>query len=159
MADDLKPVSKEDLLLEEYKGLIPQIIHWDSHFWNKSKFFLTFESAFLAGALVALNDFARHGTKVPMPMLFALFAATIFSLYLSYVWFRTNRRNREYLELRFKRAREIEAALGSVQSLFTNDPLLLPKDHGSSGWETHLPIAFGIAWIATLIGALFLGRC
>src|SRR5437016_10055636 len=94
-----KTKSEQDLLLEEYKGLIPQIVHWDSHFWNKSKFFLTFESAFLAGAIVAMRDFATDSKPLPNALMLALLAATVFNWYLSYVWFRTNRRNREFLEL------------------------------------------------------------
>ena len=70
-----KTKSEQDLLLEEYKGLIPQIVHWDSHFWNKSKFFLTFESAFLAGAIVAMRDFATDSKPLPNALMLALLAA------------------------------------------------------------------------------------
>jgi len=44
-----------ELLLEKYKLLVPQIIHWDKHFWAKSKFFMTIETAFLGGILALLH--------------------------------------------------------------------------------------------------------
>ena len=156
MAEPEKGISREDLLLEEYKGLISQIIHWDSHFWNKSKFFLTFESAFLAGTLIALRENVAPGKVLSSTLFVALIGVVAFNLYLSYVWFRTNRRNREFLELRFRRAREVEAELGSVQKLFTNDPLLLPKDHGSARWEAHLATGFALAWVAVFCGLIVL---
>ena len=159
MTDGEKGKSREDLLLEEYKGLIPQIIHWDSHFWNKSKFFLTFESAFLAGTLIALRDNVIQGKIISVTLFVALIGIVIFNLYLSYVWFRTNRRNREFLELRFQRAREVETELGGVQKLFTNDPLKLSKDHGSARWETHLATGFAIAWGTLFLGLFVLKGC
>ena len=159
MADSDKSKTRDDLLLEEYKGLIPQIVHWDSHFWNKSKFFLTFESAFLAGTLVTLRENIAAGKVLSNSLLLALVGIVLFNLYLSYVWFRTNRRNREFLELRFRRARDIEAELGGVQKLFTNDPLQLSKGHGSASWETHLATGFAVAWIALLLGAIVMKIC
>jgi hypothetical protein len=145
-----------DLLLEEYKGIIPQIIHWDSHFWNKSKFFLTFESAFLAGTILTLRENVSTGKALSVSLFWILVGVAVFNLYLSYVWFRTNRRNREFLELRFRRAREIEAALGGIQKIFTNDPLQLTKGHGSAYWEIHLATGFAVAWVVLLGVGIFL---
>lgn len=135
------------LLLEEYKGLIPQIVHWDSHFWNKSKFFLTIESAFLVGSLYALKEYLIMNNTIPKSLFLLLLIVVAFNLYLSYVWFRTNRRNREYLELRFQRAREIEEKLGKVMEIFTNDPLKLPRCHRGASWEIHLATCFAAVWI------------
>lgn len=46
----------EDMLLREYESLVSQIIHWDSHFWTKSQFFLVIESAFIAVVLQAFKE-------------------------------------------------------------------------------------------------------
>jgi hypothetical protein len=97
-----EPVRKEsslppdEMLMKEYQCVVEQIIHWDSHFWRKSQFFLVIQSAFIAGVLQNLKDWVVR--PAPMPFLmFLLFAQlTIFNIYLCYVWFRTNRRNREY---------------------------------------------------------------
>jgi len=154
-----KEKSRENLLLEEYKGLIPQIIHWDSHFWNKSKFFLIFESAFLGGTLIALRESVVVEEVFPFPLFIALIGVVALNLYLSYVWFRTNRRNREFLELRFRRAREVEAELGSVQKLFRNDLQLLSSAHSSARWEIHLATGFAVVWVAVFCGLIVLYGC
>jgi hypothetical protein len=150
-------LSHQDILLKEYESLVSQMIHWDSHFWVKSQFFLVIESAFVAVILQAFKEQVTAQSKLSTPLLFLFLFAGLFNIYLCYVWFRTNRRNREYLRLRFERARQIESELGVLQT-FTDDSKKLPKGHGSAAWETHLPTGFIVAWVVLLIAAVVLTR-
>ena len=147
---------KDEKLLREYESLVLQIIHWDSHFWTKSRFFLAIESAFIVVALQifklrVLGELESHST-----LMVVLIFVGLLNIYLCYVWFRTNRRNREYLRIRFKRARAIENKFDEALQTFTDEKKELHERHGSATWETHLATAFIIAWILLLAGAGFL---
>ena len=146
----------QDILLREYENVVKQIIHWDTHFWTKSQFFLVIESAFVAATLQVFREQVTAQAKLPLLVFLSLFlVAGFFNIFLCYVWFRTNRRNREFLRLRFERAREIESELGTLQT-FTNDVKKLPKGHGSATWEIHLPTGFIVVWVLLMIAAVIL---
>jgi len=92
------------------------------------------------------------------PMLVAIM---LFNIFLCYVWFRTNRSNREYLKVRFERALQIEddPDMSNVIQLYHLQQLILKDSryakHSSSWWETQLPSAFMIAWFAIVIAGAF----
>ncbi len=146
----------QDILLTEYESVVTQLNHWDSLFWTKSQFFLVIESAFIAVILQGFKEQVTSASgKVPLELLFLFFGADLFNIYLCYVWFRTNRRNREYIRQRIARACEIESELGVLQT-FTDAKQKVPNDHGSADWETHLPTVFIIVWVVLLVGAVVL---
>ena len=145
--EETKPtLGPDEILMREYDSVVKQIIHWDSHFWHKSQFFLAIQSAFVIGALTILTR------QTPI-----LFGVTIFNIYLCYVWFRTNRRNREYINLRTKRAKDIEAdkRLQDILRTFRSEKENLSSCR-SAEWEVHIPIVFIVAWMAL---SIFAPRC
>jgi hypothetical protein len=146
--------STQEMLLREYQSLIPQITHWDSHFWTKSQFFMVIESAFLAIILQGIKNQITPQNKPSSLLFYIFFFIGAFNIYLCYVWFRTNRRNREYLILRFERAIQIEAELGGMLRTFTTDLEKLPKGHGSATWEIHLATGFIIVWLTLMVAAI-----
>lgn len=143
-------LAQDEILMREYDSVVKQIIHWDSHFWHKSQFFLAIQSVFVIGALKILIE----QISIPLSLLFAV---TIFNIYLCYVWFRTNRRNREYIDLRKKRALDIESdkRLQDVLLTFRSDEKNLSKSHQSAWWEIRLPYVFIVAWIGLFILAAY----
>ncbi len=154
-----------ELLMREYETITTQIVHWDTFFWHKSQFFLAIESVSLG--LIVQRLSIEIVDNMPMhPNLFLMFVAVaLFNFFLCYVWFRTNRRNREYLDVRFKRALQIENEPGIIDVVqlyrFQQATLKNPKytKHSSSPWEIYLPIAFILAWFVSLIGAAFDSKC
>jgi hypothetical protein len=156
--EDERTPTERDILLKEYESLVAQLIHWDSHFWSKSQFFMVIQSAFIAVVLQAFKELVASSSNKPSPTLLYLFLFIgLFNVYLCYVWFRTNRRNREYLRQRSERAVQIESELGVLRT-FTDGKEKLPKGHGSANWETHLPTGFIIVWVVLLTGAVILTR-
>lgn len=144
-----KSLSDDDkeLLKQEYDNIFAQIEHWDNQFWTKSRFFLLIESAFLGGGLQVIGSNIVSGTNFStLFILLGIFLA-LFNIFLSYVWFRAIRRNREYIEPRVERARRIEQLIGSDvawRSFIEQDKHLSPK--GSSNWELKLPLSFLFVW-------------
>ncbi len=158
MPEDKIAPTHRDILLKEYESLVTQLIHWDSLFWTKSQFFLVIESAFIAVVLQAFKEqVTTASNKLPPALLCLFLVAGLFNIYLCYVWFRTNRRNREYIRQRIERALQIESELGVLHT-FTDAKQKLPKGHGSANWETHLPTGFIIIWVVLLLGAVVLLR-
>jgi hypothetical protein len=143
--------------LREYRLLSEQIVHWDGAFWRKSQFFMAIEAVTLGFVIDRLSrEFI--GTKpIDHELFLMLGALVLFNFYISYAWFRTNRTNREYLNVRFDRAFEIEndLELDGVLGLYKLQRQRLAEPryvaHSSSRWEIHLPSIFMVAWSATLM--------
>ncbi len=140
----------DEILMREYESIVKQIIHWDSHFWNKSNFFVAIQSAFIVVVLKEIKEQILGVSKIPLSF-FILFIiiVTLFNIYLCYVWFRTNRRNREYVRDRTARAREIEShkKLKGILKTFRYPNERLPECHQSAEWEIHIPTGFIVVWL------------
>jgi hypothetical protein len=142
----------------EYENLPALIAHWDAHFWQKSQWFFAVESALLGAVGFALKDTFLSGVAPARPTLLFLVAACVFNFWICYVWFRTNRTNREYLDPLLERGREIEAAhlkdeIGTFSAQKRFQTLPKHRRHSSRRWEKHLPSGFALAWAALLLAA------
>ncbi len=157
---------ERDLFLAQYKAVSDQIIHWDTFFWSKSRFFLAVEGVAIFGVGKWLVDQIRT-EKTPtknvmslMPVLseqvFWIFAtAIVLNVFLCIVWLRTGRRNREFLNTRFEvgRAMEEYAKSNPVFWLYTyTEWKIKAKMRGPSSHplEIGIPMAFLIAWLVIL---------
>lgn len=147
----------DDILMKEYDNVVKQIIHWDSNFWHKSQFFLVIQSAIVVAVLQTLKEQFFKADPMPSTLLWLLIVTVMFNIYLCYVWFRTNRRNREYIRVRTTRARDIEAdqRLQGILNTFLSDQNQLPVAHRSAEWETHLPTGFIVIWLTLLLFAIY----
>ena len=150
-------------LMREYEQITAQIIHLDSLSWQTSNFFLAIESVFLVGIGKLLYDEFEKGGPSEITAIILLLAGAVFNSVLCVLfWFRINRRNREYLNVRFARAREIEAQSEIAVRLYTYQLEELSKPeyrgHRTSTLEKHIPTLFFIAWIVIILlatGSLF----
>jgi len=144
-------------MCREYEHLPALIALWGGLSWQKTQFFFGVESVFLAGIGVALKETFIEGRVPAHPAFLMLMGASVFNFWICYVWFRTNRSNREYLNPLLQRACEIEVALLNETATFSvqRKSLRAPerKRHSSEWWERHLPTGFAIAWAATLLAA------
>jgi hypothetical protein len=162
-----EPNCRRDFLLREYENLPQLIAHWDAHFWQKSQFFFAVESLLLAAVAVAFRQTFLKGAPPTLQEFRALIGLSVFNFWLCYVWFRTNRSNREFLGPLLTRARAIERALAAgsdfktaedrptftVQWQSLREP---PRDrHSSHWWENHLPTGFALSWVAALVTAAY----
>lgn len=146
--------SQLDFMCQEYENFPALIAHWDSHFWNKSQWFFAAESVLLGAVGYAFKDAFLSGIAPARPAFIFLVAACVFNFWICYVWFRTNRSNREYLGTLLPRARAIEEAiLGDKTGTFSTQRESLHQRHSSSRWEIHLPSGFALAWVLALITA------
>lgn len=147
-----------DFARQEYANLPTLIAHWDSHFWQKSQWFFAVESVLLAAIGVAFKDTFLAGAAPARSAFFLLVASCVFNFWICYVWFRTNRSNREFLGPLLGRARDIERKiLGDDTGTFSEQrrSLMSPKNvrHSAHRWENHLPSGFALAWAAALVTA------
>jgi hypothetical protein len=163
MPDD--PGLRRDFLLREYANLPQLIAHWDAHFWQKSQFFFAVESLLLAAVAVGFRQTFLEGEPPSLQKFHDLVALSVFNFWLCYVWFRTNRSNREFLGPLLRRARAIECALAALskskdglpedQPTFTAQWQSLHEPrrdrHSSHWWENHLPTGFALSWVVVLI--------
>ena len=154
------------VLILEYGNLPGLIAHWDAHFWHKSQFFFAVKSLLLGAVGVAFRETFLKGVPLGSQGLWVLVGVCIFNYWICYVWFRTNRSNREFLGPLFERARWIEKCLlegqpGTFIAQWT--ALLDPKRdrHSAHWWENHLPTVFAVAWTAVLLagGTTFPPSC
>jgi hypothetical protein len=142
-------ISEDDreLLKQEYDNVFAQIEHWDNQFWTKSRFFLLLESAFLGVAFQFAGTNLINDVTLSVDIVALGLVVCLFNIYLAYVWFRSVRRVREYLEPRVERARQIELLVESEvawNSFIQQDEHVSSK--GSSRWEIHLPTSFIVMW-------------
>lgn len=140
-------MTSEEILLEQYKLIIQQVLHWDVHFWEKSKFFLAIETAFMgvAGAIFLKPEITSGVSK--QLALCTLLLLCIFNIYLCIVWYKTNNRNRGYLRLKIHEMKQIEARLPELFSVNPLELKLKMQPYASSaGWEVHLATGFGFLW-------------
>jgi hypothetical protein len=149
-----------EFIRAEYSSLPALIAHWDGHFWQKSQFFFAVESVMLAAIGVAFEKVFLEGAPLSRPGYWVLIFACFFNFWLCYVWFRTNRSNREFLGPLFKRARDIERLpLEDDDGTFTAQHCSLnaPEHvrHSAHRWENHLPTGFALAWSAALVAGGF----
>jgi hypothetical protein len=146
----------------EYGNLPALIAHWDTHFWRKSQWFFAVESVLLGAVGVAFKNTFLSGIAPARPAFLLLVAACVFNFWICYVWFLTNRRNREYLVPLLQRARAIEAVnlkdddKGTFSAQF--EALEKHPSHASGRWENHLPSGFALTWAAALLAAALYNR-
>ena len=144
--------------MQEYEQITAQIIHWDSLSWQTNQFFFAIEGVFLAGiGRLLYGEFEKPGSS-DLAVVLLLLGGAVFNSVLCVLWFRINRRNREFLNVRFARAREIESQPDIAVRLYTREceELTKPKyrRHGTSGQEKHIPTVFLAAWTAIIAGAI-----
>jgi hypothetical protein len=150
-AENRELTGTQQILLEKYKLLVTQIIHWDTHFWNKSKFFLTIETALLGtiGAILSPSLKGKIFESVTTPYLTIILA--LFNVFLCYVWHRTNKRNLQYRQLKIDEFVAIERLMPEL-NLFSADSvkMMIPNSGRSARWEMSLPFAFALLWCLVL---------
>jgi len=152
-----KPMDNTEQLVREYEQLTAQIIHWDNLSWQTSQFFSAIEGAFLAGiGRLIYGEFEKQGAS-NLALVLLLIGGAVFNIVLCVFWFRINRRNREFLDIRFTRAREIEAQPNIAARIYTyqREELTKPKyrGHGTSNLERRIPILFLTMWILIILGS------
>lgn len=154
------PLNKaETILLEKYKLLVTQIIHWDSHYWNKSKFFLAIETAFLSAAIAALSPLVKDEIFTGRSAKVLLFGGLVFNIMVCYIWIRTNRRNLQYRKLKIVEFLKIEKKIPAMQLLSkARVKSILPKKDRSTCWENALPYLFLASWVIISFWGVF-GDC
>lgn len=148
------------LMCREYASLPALIVFWGGLSWQKNQFFCSVESILLAGIGVALKDTFIGGKDPTESAFLMLTIACVFNFWICYVWFRTNRTNRDYLTPLLLRACTIEGALGDRTATFSAQQGFLQDSkrnrHSAEWWERHLPTGFAVAWAAALlIGASY----
>ena len=72
-------INESDLFLAQYKAISEQIIHWDTFFWNKSRFFLALEGITLLGIGMWIVDKLATNNGNPIN-----FSQPIFPIFFSY---------------------------------------------------------------------------
>ena len=153
-----------DFKCREYENLPALIAHWDGQFWQQSQWFFGVESVLLGAVGVALKDTFLSGAAPSRPAFLLLVSFCVFNFWICYVWFRTNRSNREYLDPLLRRARAIEAAILENNDTGTfsaqQGSLTLPEHerHSAHRWVIHLPSGFALAWAAALLAAALYGH-
>ncbi|MCG6162392.1 RipA family octameric membrane protein, partial [Leptospira bandrabouensis] len=126
---------KYEVLLEEYKIISNQIIHWDKQYWIKSNFFLAIESLFLSGISIFL---LKGEINIELPIITILISLIVFNILICLIWRLSCLRTKEYLNLRFRRSKKIEKKLGHIRLIKIHDrEKFLPK-HNSSGQQESL---------------------
>ncbi len=143
--------SRDAFLIEEYKAISDQIIHWDEFFWSKSQFFLAIES----GALFAVGTWLIDHQRVADATATFLSFAVFLNLFLSVTWLRTGRRNREFLNIRFEVGRGIEEHMNIPLLALYSYQDWIGKERKFGGFashvlETSIPSAFMGTWLFVL---------
>jgi len=145
---------KIDQLVNEYGQLTTQIIHWDSLSLKKDQFYFAVVGVFLIAVVkVIYDEITKVGTS-PFLVVALIVLAGVFNLFMCIVWFKTNRRNREWLDVRFDRAREIETSQGiefrilSLQDKRFDEPEY--EGHATSKLVLYIPIIFFVVWVAVI---------
>lgn len=153
-------MEETDQLVTEYEQIGAQINHWDSLSWQTSNFFLAVEAVFLAATVQLIYSELKEPGPSFLRVAALLLAAVVFNWIICFVWFRINRRNREYLEVRFKRALQIEAHPGIAMRVYTqeHDQLTQPnhRRHSTKNLEKHIPTIFAAAWLVIGVGAVMI---
>lgn len=148
---------KHELMCREYDNLPALISLFGSLSWQKNQFFFTVESVAFAGVGVAFKSTFLDGTAPAVPALVLLIGICVFNFWICYVWFRTNRRNREYVDAILQRASAIEKELVSNDKA-TFSAMPKQRQHSSSRWELHIPSSFAVAWTVALLTAAWHGH-
>ena len=153
---------QHQLIFHEYDNLTAHVALYGNLSWQKSQFFFAVESIAFAGVSVGFKDTFLRGTIPQTPALLLLIVVCLFNLWLCYVWFSTNRRNREYLEPLLHRAREIEHTLNHDDATYSVQWSVLeakPKRRvRTSVLERHIPTGFAIAWTIILLAGSWHGQ-
>ena len=149
-------MNRSDALVAQYQILSAHAVHWLSHVWHVNQFFVAVESLFLAGTAIKLAETLATSIR-PAPQLYVLFIVLIaFNVILCYIWFRTHRRNFEYLEARFTLLKEFEAnpdLAPFLEPIFQRaEERLRPTDtyraRSSRRFELFIPKLFILGWFA-----------
>src|SRR5260370_29496370 len=154
---------KHQLIFHEYDNLTSHIALYGNLSWKKSQFFFAVESIAFAGVGVAFRDTFLKGASPEATALFLFIVVCLFNFWLCYVWFNTNRRNREYLDPLLKRARRIEKKLGHVEAMYSAqrksvESLMSKRKIRTSQFERHIPSGFALAWAVALLIAAWHGN-
>ena len=150
------------VLMHEYQTITDQIAHWDSLFWRTSQIFLVIQSALLVLVGDRLTGQLGDGATMPISLFLLFLGVGLFNIVVNYIWYRANRRNRQYLRVRFTRARQIEGdpTMRDILKLYRLEDHELRQSprwkHGSGRFETHLPTLCAFAWMALMFAAAVL---
>mgnify|MGYP001575779814 CR=1 FL=1 len=145
-----------EILLIEYQTITQQIVHWDTFFWTKARFFLAVEGVALLATVDRLIPYLPLQRALEINSFYLLLAMVVLNLSLCYVWLLTGRRNREFLGFRFERGIAIEqhpALRGLVRMFqYQDEKLKEPDLRGkfSHYWEINMPWLFSVAWLGVL---------
>ena len=153
-------VDRIEQWIKEYEQLTAQIIHWDSLSLRKDQFFLAVEGLFIIAAGQLLRPHLADLCPLPTHVIILITVMAIFNCFLCWVWFKTVRRNREWLDVRLKRAEEIENK-NDIEFRILRRQDSEFKEYG--GHEAHklvlkVPIAFALLWILLLFVAFLWGN-
>jgi hypothetical protein len=141
-----------------------QIIHWDTFFWTKARFFLAVEGVALLATVDRFSSILVANGSLNPSLFCLLLGMVLLNWFLCFVWLLTGLRNRHFIRFRIARALEIEddsvlriqekgisrplVRLFNLQRNRLNDPQL--KGKIVHHWEIGIPIVFAIAWAAIL---------
>lgn len=168
--NDINEDKKADILMQEYASITQQIVHWDTFFWTKSRFFLGAEGVALLASINIILPHLNGEKSLSLSLFWVLLGMVLLNCFLCYVWFLTGRRNRDFLSFRFERGLEIENhPVLQVEQQGQRTPLVRLyqhqedqlnsqplKDKSSHYWEIKIPIVFAISWLALLIAGVLL---
>ncbi len=158
-----------ETLMAEYATITRQIIHWDTFFWTKSRFFLAVEGIAILATVDRLSPRLVLEDPLELVLFWFLLGIVLLNWFLSYFWFLTGRRNRDFLNFRFERAIQIEKhRLLQVEENGVRKPLVRLYHHQetrlnspelkgkfSHYWEISIPFVFAIAWGALLAAGVW----
>lgn len=144
---------KHEVLIEEYKIISNQIIHWDKQYWIKNNFFLAIESLFLTGFSVIL---LKGKINIDLSLFSLLIFQIIFNILICLIWRSSCLRTKDFIKVRFERAKKIEKKLGKIRLYRNHDnEIYLPKHNASGQKESLLPLLFILLWVIFSVISLF----
>ncbi|PJE03039.1 MAG: hypothetical protein CK427_06195 [Leptospira sp.] len=142
-------IRKKDILLKEYEIVSDQITYWDNQYWTKQKFFISVEGLFLSGSSFLLNNEMFREDNIELQTLF--FSLIAFNIVMCFIWFISCKRTKEYIDLRMKRAKNIEKYIKVAKLYRYHDNKFYLKQCNFSGkLERHIPSVFMVLWFIIL---------
>lgn len=142
-------ILKKDILMKEYEIVSNQITYWDNQYWTKQKFFISVEGLFLSGTSFLLNNQIFQVKSIRLQTL--VFFLIAFNIVMCFIWFISCKRTKEYIDLRMKRAKNIEKYFKVTKLYRYHDNKFFLKQSNFSGkLERHIPTAFMVLWFIIL---------
>ena len=163
--DEEQPDDEEgvgNILMAEYLAITRQIIHWDTFFWTKARFFLAAEGIALLATVDRIATAYGSTKGLDLGRFSLLLGMVLLNWFLCRVWFLTGRRNRQFLNFRFERGLQIEedpALRGRVRLYHYQEQRLAdPSLRGqfSHYSELNIPWIFAAAWLFVLVAGISL---